>query len=92
MMAILYKWELLTTKALKQKIKQENKPDNKEEKRKRDLFRKTIRIIWPKPKMELFEWKIIEEREDTYRIKVKWRQENKLIILEIDKKRINFAK
>lgn len=91
-MAIMYKWELLINKALKQKIKQENKPDSKEEKRKRDLFRKKIRTIWPKPQMHLYEWKIIAEDWDFYIVKVKARQSNYFEEIKIVKNRIYFAK
>lgn len=91
-MAIKYKWELITNKALKQKIKQESKPDNKEEKRKRTLFRKNIRFIGVKPKMQLYDWRIIAEKWDTYVVRAKGRRETDFQQFEVEKKRVYFAK
>lgn len=94
-MAIVYNWEILSYKTIKQKIASENDIFGKENKRKRLLFAKTIRFIWPKPKYNLFEWKIIAETEKTYTVRVRSRHISdwpELIDMEELKERVHFKK
>jgi hypothetical protein len=89
-LAVKYKWEIVSDKKLKEIIKKGKlvtvKKVNSDEGRK-------IFYIWTKTeKFELFEGTIIADKGKNFLVKVKWRIENVIKELEVDKKRVRFDK
>ena len=90
-MATIYKWKIMSNKAIKQQIKKDDRLLIKEKIAKDWLFRKNIRFIWPKPRRDLFEGKIIADLGEKYKVIVKSRRSKwDYVIMEELKNRINF--
>ena len=94
-MAIFYKWEIIANKRVKQKIRKENTAALKENKKKEAMFYKKIWLIWPKPNLELLEWKIIADLWEKYKIMVRSRRkasDQEYKVMEVLKNVIRFDK